>query len=62
MGLQKLVLIGILWLLAGMVGSFSVSLWQRHNGQHAQVERLLVEQERINREFAQAINALAQRK
>lgn len=49
-------------LLLGMAGATAVQMYQRHNLQHWQVEQSLLKQDQINREFAQAINALAQRK
>jgi uncharacterized membrane protein YsdA (DUF1294 family) len=56
----SLVLLWVGALLFGMSGATIAHQYQRHTLQHHAVEKMMLEQERINREFAQAINALAQ--
>lgn len=64
MGMSKvqIVLLLVTALTLGIVGAACTNMYLRHNAQHATVEQMMRQQEQINREFAQAINSLAQRK
>jgi len=52
----------LLALVLGISSAMGYNMYQRHNVQHYTVEQALEQQQQINREFAQAINALAARK
>jgi len=57
----------IVWVMVtsltlGVLGAAAYNMYLRHNTQHWNAEQYMLRQDQINREFAQAINALAQRK
>lgn len=58
---ERLVAWGMAVLL-GVAGAIAYNMYHRHNVQHWQMEQMIQQQDRINKEFAQAINALIARK
>lgn len=58
----QLALVALGMLLLGFAGAVGGKMYTRHNEQHWNTEQALRQQEQINREFAAAINQLAQRK